>query len=213
MNTPAPISLGLFGSSHISRYPLHLFHNYNIQPIVISSSPKNIAAIERENTVHQAIQHIQSHNIKLDMILILIGANDIGTLHPQQIIDGIIRIGDTFNNINIQPIIVPILNRKSPRNISQALYKTHRNRINKHLRLHYKNQHIHNIIQTPNLHLEKDGVHLAKHGYNALTKAIAFHIKKRNIPTHITQLPPGHYTNHHTREEIIVTIITETNQS
>ena len=209
MNTPAPISLGLFGSSHISQYPLHLFNKYNIQPKVISSSPKNIAAIIRNNTVHQSIQHIQAHNIKLDMILILVGANDIGTLNPQQIRDGIIQIGDTFNNINIQPIIVPIFNRKSPRNISITLYNTHRNKINKLLRLHYKKQHTHNIIQITNLHLKEDGIHLAKHGYNALTKAIAFHIRKFTTPTPTTQIPPGHYTNHHTHEEIIVTHITE----
>ena len=178
MDTPAPISLGLFGSSHISRYPLHLFRKYNIQPKVISTSPRNIAAIERNNTVHQSIQYIETHNIKLDMILILIGANDIGSLHPQQISDGIIRIGNSFNKINIQPIIVPIFNRESPRNISKALYETHRNRINKLLRLHYKKQHSHIIMETPNLHLEKDGVHLAIQGYKALTKAIAFHIQK-----------------------------------
>ena len=143
------------------------------------------------------------------MILILVGANDIGTLNPQQILDGVIQIGDTFNNINIQPIIVPIFNRKSPSNISKTLYNTQQNWINKLLRLHYKKQHTHNIIQIPNLHLKRDGVHLAKHGYNSLTKAIAFHIKKITTPTLITQLPPGHYKNHHTREEIIVTIINE----
>ena len=71
MSTSAPI-VGLFGSFHFAHYPLDIFYNYNIHPKVISSSPKNIAAIIRQNTVHHAIKYIQSLKITLDRILILI---------------------------------------------------------------------------------------------------------------------------------------------
>ena len=122
MNTSAPI-VGLFGSSHISHYPLDIFHTYNIHPIVISSSPENIAAIIRQNTVHHTIKYIQSHNITLDRILILIGANDIGTLTPTQIVQGIIHIANSFNNIK---------------------HKTH---YSSHLQQTQTQQHIQNTIQ------------------------------------------------------------------
>ena len=208
MNTSAP-TIGLFGSSHISHYPLDIFHTYNIHPIIISSSPKNIAAIIKQDTVHHTIKYIQSHNITLDKILILIGANDIGTLTPTQIAQGIIHIANSFNNINIQPIIVPLFNRHKPNSISKTQYNTDKNKINKHLRLHYKRQHQYNIIKIANLRLEEDGVHITKQGYRTLTKAIAYHIKKSNIPKHIIQLPPGHYKDHHNNEEIIIKHIVE----
>ena len=206
MNTSAPI-VGLFGSSHIYHYPLDLFHSIKIHPIVISSSPRNIAAINRQNTVQHTIKRIQRHNITLDKIVILIGGNDIGTLTPIQIIQGIIHIANSFSNINIQPIIVPIFNRLKPFNITESQYNTGRNKINKHLRLHYKKLHQHNILRIHNLRLDEDGVHLTRQGYITLTKAIKHHITPSNIPKHIIQLPPGHY--HHNNEEIIINIVEE----
>ena len=41
------------------------------------------------------------------MILIIVGANDIGNLNPIQITQGIIEIANNFSAINIHPIIIP----------------------------------------------------------------------------------------------------------
>ena len=113
MNSNSSTSLGLFGSSHIDHYPLDLFKNHNILPHIISSTPKNIAAIKKQDTVKMKIAQIQAQKVELDMILIIIGANDIGNLDPNQIAQGIIEIANSFSKVNIQPIIIPLFNRKN----------------------------------------------------------------------------------------------------
>ena len=148
MPTGIRVSLGFFGSSHIERYPLHLFtfissFMSNITPFLISSSPKNIQSILSQNTVEQTIARITEQNIKLDFMVILVGANDIGTLSPKQIAEGIIFIAKSFAKINIFPIIVPIFNRDSPQYkdrtpMPQHIYNTSKNKINRILRRHFK---------------------------------------------------------------------------
>ncbi len=205
--------LGLFGSSHVEQFPYETFNllkdfKFTIKPIHISSSPKNIRAILRQDTVNKTIKHIQSNHIHLDYILILIGANDIGYLSPEKITQGIIYIADSFTNINIQPIIVPIFNRDAPSEIPVPLYDSHRNRINRQLRNHYKRQHLTRIISLNKLHLDGDGVHLTYSSYRVITKSIAYHIQK-SIIYHFTQLPPGIHISETTGEEITVDFIYE----
>ena len=215
------LSLGLFGSSHIERYPIHLFKhlhqfNFTINPILISSHPKNIRAILKQNTVTAAIQYIQQNNIHLDYILILIGANDIGTLNSTQIAAGILHIADTFTSYNIQPIITPIFNRDAPWYITVEYYKTERNRINRTLRQHFKKQHLTRILNIKDLHLSYDGVHLKPTAYRVITKSIAYHIQSQLTP-HATHPHTGHNRVHypltphpthhhyvHEREEITI---------
>ena len=207
-------ALGLFGSSHSEKFPLHFFQrqyfNFQIQPIHISSSPKNIAAILKENTTKKAIEYIQTNNIHLDYIMILIGGNDIGQgkLNPTEIADGIIKIANSFAEINIEPVIVPIFNRKRPRKISKEEYDSDRSKINRRLAAHYKKQHVRRIIILKNLHLKEDGVHLVDSSYRVLAKSIAFHIHD-SIGKRDTKLPPGNYIDEKTGEEISVQIVYE----
>ena len=80
------VSLGLFVSSHVQNYPLHLFKDldlnidFRIHPIHISSKPKNIYSILKQGTARKIIKYIKSNNIHLDYILILIGVSDVGHL-------------------------------------------------------------------------------------------------------------------------------------
>ena len=208
MNLKAPISLGLFGSSHIDHYPLYLFHRHHIHPQIISSSPKNIRDIKKQNTVQNKIAHMMANNITIDMILLIIGANDVGTLSPQEIVQGIIDIANSFSAINIKPIIVPLFNRSKPNNLTVAQYNTIRNKVNSKLRLHYKRHHQYIVIKMHDMHL-KDGIHLNEKSYIYLTNAIISHIRKSTLTKYVLESPIGHHTNTITKEEIIAEITTE----
>ena len=233
-STLRKVNIGLFGSSHIQNFPHDLFKNlqnfpFTLHPIHISSSPKNLRAILGQNTVTQAIRRIQTQNIHLHCILILVGANDIGRLTPTQIAQGIIHIADRFQSINIQPLIVPIFNRLHPKGIEESFYKSERSKINRRLRAHYRRHRTHNIIGIKNLKLDQDGVHLTTSSYRVITKAVAHHIKDHlphiihntqphpalPTPQHIphpsapliNHLPPGHHFNEETGEEVSVEFV------
>ena len=202
-------TIGLFGSSIIAHYPLEMFKAHHIHPIIISTSPKNIASIIKFNSLEKAITLIQTQQYKLDYILILVGSNDIGKLTPTKIIQELIHIADTFSNINITPIIVPMMNREAPRYITTQEYRRDRNKINKKLKAHYKAQKLPRILKLRNLHLKDDGVHLTDSSYKVLSKAISFHIKQIDIKDHIFQFPPGHYRDLNNNEHYTVEHITE----
>ena len=101
------VSLGLFGSSHVQHYPLELFKilnlnvNVRIHPIHISSKPKNISSVLRQDTAGKIVKYINRYNIHLDYLLILIGANDIGHLSPTHISQGIIYLANKFNKMDL----------------------------------------------------------------------------------------------------------------
>ena len=220
MPTGTKVSFGFFGSSHIEHYPLFLFRFItsfisNITPFHISSSPKNIQSILSQNTVEQTIKSITERKIKLDFMVILVGANDIGTLSPKQIAEGIIYIAKSFANINIFPIIVPIFNRESPRYknktpMPQHIYNSSKNKINKILTQHYKKQNMKCVLNIRTLKLTGDGVHLTPSSYQVLTKTITHHIN-RTIMCLYTKIPPGHYHDKEKGEELIIEDIYEEN--
>ena len=202
--------LGLLGSSIIEHYPLDLFKEFNIHPIVISTSPKNLEQLTTHRTFNKTITHIKSLKVKLDYMLILIGSNDVGRLKSKEILEKLIYIAETLNNMNITPIIAPLINRKFPRFTTADTYAATKNLVNKKIKMHYRKLKKPRILKLRVLKLEKDGVHLPKSSYNVITRAISVHIQQLNIQQHIFKLPPGHYKDLNNNEEYIIEHITET---
>ena len=119
--------LGLLGSSIIEHYPLDLFKEFNIHPIVISTSPKNLEQLTTHRTFNKTITYIKSLKVKLDYILILVGSNDVRRLKPKEIKEKLIYIAETFSNVNITPIIAPLIYRKSPWFTTPDIYAATKN--------------------------------------------------------------------------------------
>ena len=207
-------TVGLLGSSHISRFPLPIFREHLIKPIIVSDNPRNTQAFIQNNTIQSILTYITTQNITLDYIFIMIGANDIGRLTHRQITNNLIHIAQHFQKLNITPIIAPIINRESPRNITRAVYNTNRNHINKALRKHFKKHNQQNLLKIHNLKLNNDGVHLTQSSYKTLAKAIKHHITRHitltqsNIAEYM-HLEPGHYIDTQSNEEITIEHIME----
>ena len=172
--------LGLFGSSHIQQFKDEILTSESVKTYKLSYSPKSASAILKVNKTEQVINKIRKKAVELDAVLIMIGGNDIHAhCNPTTIAKNIISIANKFEQNNIEPIIVPILNRTSPRNmLHKSQYNKCRNEINSQLRSHYKTIRQQKVLKINHLALKDDGVHLLESSYAILCKAILHHLDR-----------------------------------
>ena len=174
--------LGLVGSSQIEKYPLDLLEDQNLVPIMLSSSPKNAKDIVNSGRLDEIIESTIKQHHDMDAVFIFVGGNDVKKhAEVRDIAMNILEIAERFNDIGIEPIIIPLINRENPSGILVPKYTKIRNSINRFIRKFYqKNNKKYNVINLDNLDLKTDGVHLRRSSYREISRAIKI---KMNILT------------------------------
>ena len=174
--------LGLVGSSQIEKYPLDLLEDQNLVPIMLSSSPKNAKDIVNSGRLDEIIESTIKQHHDMDAVFIFVGGNDVKKhSEVREIAMNILEIAERFNDIGIEPIIMPLINRENPSGILVPKYTKIRNSINRFIRKFYqKNNKRYNVINLDNLDLKTDGVHLRRSSYREISRAIKI---KMNILT------------------------------
>merc|ERR1712082_117444 len=108
------------------------------------------------------------------------------------ILNAITKTAQNLKNLNLKPLILPILHREYSRYCTPAKFNTNRQNINKLLRKykHFSNPYK-TIINIPQkLELEKDLVHLTKNTYKILTGQVIFHIQQQFPQFSVIPNPP-----------------------
>ena len=115
--------LGLVGSSQIEKYPLDLLEDQNIVPIMLSSSPKNAKDIVYSGRLDEIIHSTIEQHPDMDAVFIFVGGNDVKkNSEVREIAMNILEIAERFEDIGIDPIIMPLINRENPSGILVPKY-------------------------------------------------------------------------------------------
>ena len=165
--------IGLFGSSHIKRFPSEMLKKLGLKPQKLSFNPKRADTIISSGRLDRVITRIIEDFIDLDAVFIFAGGNDIYSgCDPRTITDNILYIAKEFESIGVEPIIMPIINREKPWNMEEEEYNSIRYSINRRLREQSRKQHLrYRVLPLHYLRLE-DGVHLTNNSYERLSLAI-----------------------------------------
>ena len=176
------LKLGLVGSSQIENYPLDLLEEKNLEPIMLSSDPKNAKEIVNSGRLDEIIDTTIEQHQDMDAVFIFVGGNDVKKhCKVSEIGRNILEIAESFYNIGVEPIIMPLINRDNPLGITVEKYNMIRNSINRFIRRFYeRNGKRYNVINLDNLDLQPDGVHLRRSSYCEISRAIKI---KMNILT------------------------------
>ena len=166
--------LGLVGSSQVEKFPLELLEDQDIDPIMLSSSPKNAKDIVYSGRVDEIIHSTIEQHPDMDAVFIFVGGNDVKKHSKvREIAMNILEIAERFEDIGIDPIIMPLINRENPSGILVPKYTKIRNSINRFIRRFYqKNNKRYNVINLDNIDLKPDGVHLTRSSYRKISRAI-----------------------------------------
>ena len=166
--------LGLVGSSQIEKYPLDLLEDQNFVPIMLSSSPKNAKDIVYSGRLDEIIHSTIEQHPDMDAVFIFVGGNDVKKhSEVREIAMNILEIAERFEDIGIDPIIMPLINRENPSGILVPKYTKIRNSINRLIRRYYqRNYKKYNVINIENLDLKPDGVDLTRRSYRNISRAI-----------------------------------------
>ena len=172
------LKLGLVGSSQIENYPLDLLEEKNLEPIMLSSDPKNAKEIVNSGKLDEIIISTIEQHQDMDAVFIFVGGNDVKKhCEVSEIGNNILEIAESFYNIGIEPIIMPLINRQNPLGISVDKYNMIRNSVNRFIRRYYqRNGQRHNVLNLDNLDLQPDGVHLLRSSYCEISRAIKIKI-------------------------------------
>ena len=182
--------LGLVGDSTAEHYPLEDLEDQDIDPIVLSCSPKKARDLVRSGRLDDMIHYTHENHPDLDAVFIFIGGNDVGpNCEVREILANILEIAQSFEDIGIPQIIMPLMNRDNPRGISVSKYTMIRNGVNRLIRRHYQRNFQRGVVfNMENLELKSDGVHLTRWSYRKLSRAI-----KIQLNYHTNLLPTGHF--------------------
>ena len=176
------LKVGLVGSSQIENYPLDTLEEDNLEPIMLSSDPKNAKEIVNSGRLDEIIDTTIEQHQDMDAVFIFVGGNDVKEhCKVSEIGRNILEIAERFYDIGIEPIIMPLINRDNPSGITVPKYTMIRNSINRFIRRFYqRNGKRYNVINLDNLDLKTDGVHLRRSSYREISRAIKI---KMNILT------------------------------
>ena len=154
--------LGFFGSSHVEHFEDETLKKAGIKTTLLSCDPKNVQGIISTRKTERIITEIQLRHINIDAVLIMVGGNDIQkNCKPKDLFSNLLKIASLFEEINIEPIIVPLINRTQPRNVEhEDQYKMIRNRVNSNLKRYLGKRNKNIMLKIDNLPLCSDGVHL-----------------------------------------------------
>ena len=110
----------------------------------------------------------------MDGVFIFVGGNDVKKhSEVREIAMNILEIAERFEDIGIDPIIMPLINRENPSGILVPKYTKIRNSINRLIRRYYqRNYKKYNVINIENLDLKPDGVDLTRRSYRNISRAI-----------------------------------------
>ena len=174
MNRRKKFTVGLVGDSTVEHFPLEYLEDQDIDPIMLSSSPKKARNIVYSGRLDDIIHYTLEQHPDLDGVFIFVGGNDVKpNSEVREIASNILQIAERFEDIGIPPIIMPLMNRDSPLGISVPKYTMIRNGINRLIRRHYqRNFQRYNVFNMENLQLKPDGVHLTRWSYRKLSRAI-----------------------------------------
>ena len=177
------LKLGLVGSSQIENYPLDLLEEKNLEPIMLSSDPKNAKEIVNSGRLDEIIDTTIEQHQDMDAVFIFVGGNDVKKhCKVSEIGRNILEIAERFYDIGIEPIIMPLINRDNPLGITVPKYTMIRNSINRFIRRFYqRNGKRYNVINLDNLDLKPDGVHLKRSSYRKISRAIKIQILLNKI--------------------------------
>ena len=168
------MKVGLVGSSQVQYFPVDTLKDANLEPIILSSDPKNAKEIIESGKLDELmISTIEQHQ-DMDAVFIFVGGNDVKkNCEVSEIGNNILEIAESFYNIGIEPIIMPLINRENPLGISVEKYNMIRNSVNRFIRRFYqRNGQRHNVLNLDNLDLQPDGVHLLRSSYCEISRAI-----------------------------------------
>ena len=126
------LKLGLVGSSQIENYPLDLLEEKNLEPIMLSSDPKNAKEIVNSGRLDEIIDTTIEQHQDMDAVFIFVGGNDVKEhCKVSEIGRNILEIAERFYDIGIEPIIMPLINRDNPLGITVPKYNMIRNSVNR----------------------------------------------------------------------------------
>ena len=168
------LKLGLVGSSQVKYYPVDTLKNENLEPIILSTDPKNAKEIIESGKLDEIISTTIDQHQDMDAVFIFVGGNDVKeNSEVSEIGNNILTIAESFYNRGIEPIVMPLINRQNPLGISVDKYNMIRNSVNRFIRRWYKrNGQRHNVLNLDNLKLQEDGVHLLRESYCEISRAI-----------------------------------------
>ena len=176
------LKVGLVGSSQVQYFPVDTLKDANLEPIILSSDPKNAKEIVNSGKLDELIISTIEQHQDMDAVFIFVGGNNVKKhCEVSEIGKNILEIAESFYNIGIEPIIMPLINRQNPLGISVDKYNMIRNSVNRFIRRYYqRNGQRHNVLNLDNLDLQPDGVHLIRSSYCEISRAIKI---KMNILT------------------------------
>ena len=179
--------VGLVGDSNCQYFPMDLLKREGIDPIMLSCSPKRARMLIHGGKLDEIIHETHEEYPDLDAVFIFIGGNDVvPECRPREILGYILKIAESFQEIGIPQIVMPLMNRTKPKGIHVKDYKHIRNGVNRLMRRHYeRNSQKGIVLNMEDLELEPDGVHLTTWGYRRLSHAIK------------VQLQHCHFHNYH----------------
>ena len=180
----------MVGDSTVQYFPLELLKREGIDPIMLSCSPKRARILVHGGRLNEIIHYTHEEFPDLDAVFIFIGGNDVGpNCEVREILANILEIAQSFEDIGIPQIIMPLMNRDNPRGISVSKYTMIRNGVNRLIRRHYQRNFQRGVVfNMENLELNSDGVHLTRWSYRKLSRAI-----KIQLNYHTNLLPTGHF--------------------
>ena len=167
-------TLGLVGDSTVEQFPLEYLEDQDIDPIMLSSSPKKARNIVYSGRLDDIIHNTIEQHPDLDGVFIFIGGNDVKqNSEVREIASNILEIAERFEDIGIPPLIMPLVNRDNPSGILVPKYRKIKNSVNRLIRRYYQsNNKKYNVINIENLELKPDGVHLTRRSYRTISRAI-----------------------------------------
>ena len=171
--------VGLVGDSTVQYFPLEDLKHEGIDPIMLSCSPKRARILVHGGRLNEIIHYTHEEYPDLDAVFIFIGGNDVvPSCEVREILGNILKIAQSFEEIGIPQIVMPLMNRTNPRGIPVEDYKMIRNGVNRLIRRHYqRNLQRGVVLNMEDLELEPDGVHLTRWGYRKLSNAIKVQLK------------------------------------
>ena len=167
-------TLGLVGDSTVEQYPMEYLEDQDIDPIMLSCSPKKARNLVYSGRLNYILHNTLEQHPDLDGVFIFIGGNDVKqNSEVRDIAENIVEIAEGFENIGIPPLIMPLVNRDNPSGILVPKYRKIKNSVNRLIRRYYQsNYKKYNVINIENLELKPDGIHLTRRSYRTISRAI-----------------------------------------
>ncbi|CAL4106916.1 unnamed protein product [Meganyctiphanes norvegica] len=182
------IRLAIIGDSHALRYPRYLFSK-QFCPYLLKYQPFILDLNGNSTIDSKQLDKILSLCEKPEAAIIIMGGNDVASTmgKDHHILCGLMQIAETLQCHDIQPIIVPIMPRRTTVHIPPAVYNIRAFRINVSLQKALSRNlnfdpFIDYIYHVPKL--KCDGVHLTRADYIYLTNKIMDHYLKTNYRSH-----------------------------